>query len=222
MNIKIIYEDQHIIILDKPANMLSHAAKFHSGNDILSELGHSEYATITRLDYQTSGLMLIGKTKSATSALNHLAMTSQIHKTYEAIVLGYFPVPENTMTAYLLKDEKNSVVRLSNNKIPNSLEITTKYHVISEKNGFSHISIDLLTGRTHQIRAHMAYLEHPVAGDPLYGNIHLNKKMKLKTQALVSMQIAFNIPDANNMLHYLDNRIFVKSDFPFRDILEKR
>ncbi len=219
---KTIYEDQNIIILDKPTNMLSHAAKFHSGQDILSELGHSEYAIITRLDYQTAGLILIGKTKMATSTLNQLSMTSQIHKTYEAVVLGYFSIPEATLSAYLLKDEKNAVVRLSNNSVHNSLEITTKYRVISEKNGYSHISVDLLTGRTHQIRAHMAFLAHPVIGDPLYGNIHINKKLNLKTQALVSMKIAFDIPDTFNMLHYLDKKVFIKPDFPYKNILEKR
>jgi len=222
MNLKTIYEDDNILILDKPQGMLSHAAKHHEGDDIISSLGNKDYAAITRLDYQTAGLMLIGKNKPAISALNRLSMNHGIRKTYESIVIGYFPEVEGVLSAFLLKDEKSAIVRLSNNNVPGSVPIVTTYRVLKEKNGYSQIEVGIESGKTHQIRAHLAFVGHPVLGDPLYGNLRANKMAGQSTQLLVSMQIEFNVLDPLDPMYYLNRKKIRKPTFPFLATMEKR
>ncbi|MBU1144360.1 MAG: RluA family pseudouridine synthase [Firmicutes bacterium] len=220
--INIFYEDDLILIVDKPPKMLSHPDKLHKEPDLLSALKHPEYAVITRLDFNTSGLVLLGKSQKSISILNQLSRNNEIHKIYQCLVLNYFQNPEAILTAYLLKDEINSVVRLSDKKIENGQKIITSYKVLTEKNNCSLLEVELITGKTHQIRAHMAFAEHPLIGDPLYGQKSLNKKYNLHFQALVSTKIWFTIQDSTNPLFYLNKLLFEKKDTNLMALIDKR
>lgn len=221
MKIEIIYEDKNIVIVDKPQNLLVHRAQKLHETDLLSELHHPDYAVITRLDYQTSGLVLLAKKPEIASMLNHLSIENKIRKFYRAVLIGYFEKPEAVETAYLLKDTEKAVVRIHDEPLPQSLKIMTKYQILQEESGMSLAEIELLTGRTHQIRAHMAFLGHPVVGDPLYGNQAFNRKTQMKTQALSASRIEFAPLDATHQLAYLSNQIFSIKHFPYDFLMKK-
>ncbi len=216
----IIYEDKRIIIVDKPAGLLSHHAKGRQMDDLLSELGHPGYCLVSRLDYQTSGLLLVAKDNAAASVLNRLVSDGAVQKVYMAVLSGYLPKSADTLHSWLLKDEKSAVVRITDTPSIGTMPIETKYRVLREHAGLTLAEITLITGRTHQIRAQMAKIGHPVVGDPLYGDLRLNRKMNLEKQALVSMEITFHVPDEANLFHYLDNRTFSKDKFPFSYLID--
>jgi 23S rRNA pseudouridine955/2504/2580 synthase len=219
-NLKINYEDDALLIIEKPIGILSHPDAKLKENDILSTLktfrkDASLYAVINRLDFNTSGLVIIGKNNQSIIELNRLSSVKKIQKTYLCVVSGYFFVPEATLEGYLLKDSTQSIVRISSSKIANSQLISTRYKVIKEKSNMSILEVELLTGKTHQIRAHLAAVNHPIIGDPLYGIPSLNKKIGIKTQALCAYQLLFHDIETHSPLFYLNNRIFQTNDIPF-------
>ncbi len=218
--IKIIFEDENIIIVDKPIGMLSHPDEKLKEIDILTELktkkfDASHYAVINRLDFNTSGLVIVGKNTSAIKELNKASIERKIQKTYLCGVTGYFFSPSDTLVAYLLKDSTQSKVRISETEIANSQKIMTKYTVLQELNNMSLLEVELLTGKTHQIRAHLSHAGHPLLGDPLYGFPSVNKKIGLKTQALCAFRLHFHSIEESSVLYYLNNRDFKTTNIPF-------
>ena len=191
MSINTIYEDDNILIVDKPAGLLVHRARELQEPDLLAEIGHPEYGIITRLDFQTPGLLLLGKHPAALAVLNQRQRQHGIRKFYHAVLGGYFDEPEGLLRHYLRKDEGSAVVRISQTPFAKAQEALTSYRVIKEALTLSLVEIELLTGRTHQIRAVMAQIGHPVAGDPLYGNPALNRRLGLRHQALAAMRLEF-------------------------------
>lgn len=119
------------------------------------------------------------------------------------------PKKEETLKAYLFKDNKKSIVYISDTPKKGYQEIITKYTVISEnkQNNTSILDINLITGRTHQIRAHLAHIGHPILGDGKYGINEINKKFKLKYQQLKNHQIQFTFTTQAGILEYLNNKI---------------
>jgi len=206
MKLHILYEDERFILVHKPIKVLSHQTKGNELDDVLNLLHHPEYHVITRLDTNTEGIMLIAKDKESSSLLNQLSMNHLIKKTYLALCTGYFEKSEDILTAYLVKDSNQGIVRLSSEALPGLKEIKTKYKVLQEKNLLSLVEVELLTGKTHQIRAHMNFIGHPLLGDTLYGNPRLNQKFGLKTQALISYQISFHDIEESHPLYYLNNK----------------
>jgi 23S rRNA pseudouridine955/2504/2580 synthase len=218
--LKIIFEDENIIIVDKPIGMLSHPDEKLKEIDILSELkkvnsNAYHYAVINRLDFNTSGLVVVGKNLIAIKELNKASIDRKIQKTYLCGVTGYFFSPSETLVAYLLKDSTQSKVRISEVEVSNSQKIMTKYTVLQEINNMSLLEVELLTGKTHQIRAHLAHAGHPLLGDPLYGFPSVNLKVGLKTQALCAYRLHFHSIDESSLLHYLNNKDFKTETIPF-------
>ncbi len=210
-SLSVIYEDALILIVDKPAGMLTHPDKKLNQPDVITTLvadhhGSPTYGVINRLDFNTSGLVMIGKTQEAIKELNRLAIEKQIRKHYLCGVVGYFDYPEATLTDYLLKDSEQSVVRISSEELPNSKRIVTRYKVLDEYQGLSLLTVELLTGKTHQIRAHLAHHNHPIVGDPLYGYASINKKLGIKTQILCAYRLVFSIKDASSIFAYMNGK----------------
>lgn len=226
-NLPIIFEDNLIMIVNKPVGMLSHPDLHLKEIDILSFLKTNRddaknYAVINRLDYNTSGLVIIGKNNVAIKALNEASLEKSIQKTYLCAVTGYFQLPTDILTAYLLKDSTQSKVRISEFEIKNSQKIMTKYTVMSENNNMSLVEIELITGKTHQIRAHLAHIGHPIIGDPLYGFPSVNKKYGLKTQALCAYKLSFNGIKENSPISYLNQKKYAILDIPFQFLFAKK
>ena len=142
-----------------------------------------------RLDVQTGGLLLLAKTESALIKAESAFYHHQIEKTYRALVRGRPDPAEAKLTAYLLKDAKSSTVRIIPRYIPGAVKIETRYRVIDPGETVSRVEVDLLTGRTHQIRAHMAYIGHPVLGDDKYGDRAFNKEQGARRQKLWAVRL---------------------------------
>ena len=201
--IDVVYEDSEIIICDKRPGMLSHSG---GGEEINTLIGHikaylyqkGEYdpdnensfapALCHRLDRNTGGLVIAAKTAAALRRVNSEIKESNVVKKYLCAVHGTLEKKESVLTGYLLKDEETNTVTVYNKRplSENVKTIVTEYKVIAENGGLSLLDVALITGRTHQIRAHFASAGHPLLGDGKYGVNRNDKKAGYKYQALYS------------------------------------
>lgn len=194
----IIYEDENIIICDKESGVNSEAV-FNS----ISEK-YPGVKFIHRLDRNTQGLIAFALNEEAEKELLKAFKEKRAEKKYLALCFGKFIKKHDVLSAYLKKDEKNSVVKIFDGAGKGE-KIFTEYKVIKETGDFTLTEITLHTGKTHQIRAHMAHVGCPVAGDEKYGDSKLNKAHKLKRQCLIAKRLSF---DFEGKLSYLNGKIF--------------
>jgi len=180
--LKVVYEDNDILVADKPGGMTVHPSKLHQGDTLADEVrkylgGEDEFVfrCLTRLDKDTSGLVLIAKTLGAAQRLNEDMAAGNIHREYEAIVEdgpesqdGSAISDEGIIDAPIARasaDERD-IRRCVNHE--NGERAVTHYKVIERGEGYAKVRCTLETGRTHQIRVHMRYIGHPIKGDKLY------------------------------------------------------
>lgn len=196
----VVYSDENVCVCDKDSGVNSEAVF-----SVLSAEG--EYYFVHRLDRNTAGLIIFAKNKAAEEELLMEFKNHTAKKEYSALLFGRPPKDEDTVTLYLKKDEKTSFVKASENK-GEGKEAKTYYKLIDFKGDFSLVSIRLLTGRTHQIRATFAYLGCPVAGDGKYGDGEKNKRYSLTRQCLISRSLALR---SVGVLSYLNGREFLSN-----------
>ena len=184
LKLDVVYEDENILLIDKKPGLIVHPDENYHFDSALARIQHYLYekgeynpelensfapALVNRIDRNTGGIVIAAKTAEALRILNQKMKDRELIKLYLCIAVGNFEKKADTMTAYLEKNEKQNRVYISNKPRDGAKTIKTKYRVLSERNGLSLVEVDLLTGRTHQIRAHMAYIGYPVYGDPQYG-----------------------------------------------------
>lgn len=209
INIEKIYEDDNILVINKPTEIeVVSSSKEETVTTILSK----EYSYIKpchRLDRNTTGLVLFAKNPESLDILLEKFKTREINKNYHCTVHGKMPKKEETLKAYLFKDNKKSLVYISDTPKKGYLEILTKYKVISEDkdSNTSILDVELITGRTHQIRAHLAHIGHPIIGDGKYGINDINKKFKCKYQKLEDYKIEFKFTSDSGILNYLNGKV---------------
>ena len=211
-NLDIVYEDENIVVVNKPKNI---EVLSNNGNNLTTQI-QNMYNNLEntfpypchRLDRNTTGLVVFAKNHQSLDILNLKFKNSEIEKTYKCTVIGILKKKENTLKDYLFKDNKKSMVYISSIKKTGYREIITSYKVINEdkKNNLSILEVQLHTGRTHQIRAHLAHIGHPILGDGKYGNNEINKKFSKKTQELCAYRIKFNFKTPNDIIDYLNGK----------------
>ena len=199
-----VYEDENIYIADKYSGVSSEG--LHSE---LSKKG--EFYAVHRLDRNTQGLIVYAKTKEAEGELLCAFKEGRVNKTYIALCKNSFKARGATLTAYLKKDEKEAVVKVLGSPERGAEKIVTEYCVEENLGDIARVRINLHTGKTHQIRAHMAFLGCPVLGDEKYGDEELNSKYSARRQRLIAKYIKFNL---NGRLAYLNSKTF-ESGFCF-------
>lgn len=212
----IIYEDENIILLNKKVGLLCHPDGKDYTDNLVARLKKYLYSKgewspnnssftpslANRIDRNTGGIVIGAKNAECLKILNDKIKKREIEKYYLAAAHGKMPKSSDTLTAYLKKDENKNMVSVSDNPLENSKKIITEYKVIDYYYDASLLEIKLLTGRTHQIRAHLAHIGHPLFGDGKYGD----NKGRYR-QALYSYKLKFAFSD-ENLLSYLNNQTF--------------
>lgn len=206
----IVYEDDDLLIVNKPKGMVVHPAPGNSDGTLVNALLYHCKGTLSgingiirpgivhRIDKDTSGLLMVAKNDRA-----HLGLAEQIKehsfdRVYETVVYGQFKEDSGTVNAPIGRhpvDRKRMAVTASHSR-----EAVTHFQVLERLNGFTHLRVQLETGRTHQIRVHMAYIGHPVAGDPVYGPRKVISE--LHGQCLHAREIGFTHPVTGERMHF--------------------
>lgn len=230
-SIDIVYEDENIILLNKKVGLLSHPDESEYVDTLITRVKRylfekGEYrpedetsfapALVNRIDRNTSGIVICAKTAQALRVLNQKMKDRELHKLYLCIVHGKMDKKTDTLEGYLVKDEKKNKVFISKINKNGGKYISTKYTVQGYSDGLSLLEVDLLTGRTHQIRAHLASIGHPLLGDGKYGTNKLNKESGYKKQCLCSYKLIFDFTTDAEDLNYLNGKQFRIDDVWFK------
>ena len=217
----IVYEDENIILCNKRPGVLVHEDDSARDNTLIMHIKaylyqKGEYdpdeeqsfapALCNRIDRNTGGIVIAAKNAEALRVMNEKIKNDEIRKYYLCVVHGTLPKSSDTLTGYLKKNNADNLVDVSDKPKEGYKNIITKYRVLSELADRSLVEIDLVTGRTHQIRAHMAHIGHPLLGDGKYGINKDDKAKGYKYQALYSYRLIFDFGKDEGYLGYLSGK----------------
>ncbi len=193
----ILYEDENVLVADKESGVSSEAV-FRALED------EGERYFIHRLDRNTEGLLIFAKNREAEGELLSAFRERRVEKNYLALVFGRMERPADTLEAFLEKDGENARVRI--NTAGRGERIATSYEVLEERGETTLLKVTLHTGKTHQIRAHLAFIGHPVVGDEKYGDHAKNRALHATRQRLVAKELTLG---GGILLAYLDGKTFL-------------
>ncbi len=219
----IVYEDENIMLLNKRPGVLVHEDTAAAENTLIMHIKaylaqNGEYrpdeeqsfapALCNRIDRNTGGIVIAAKNAEALRMMNEKIRNDELRKFYLCAVHGKLKQERATLHGYLRKNSADNMVDISDKKKPGYKEIITKYRVLKEKNGVSLLEVELVTGRTHQIRAHMAHIGHPLLGDGKYGVNRSERERGYKYQALYAYRLKFDFITDGGVLQELDKKTF--------------
>lgn len=223
IRLDIVYEDDNILLINKPEGLIVHPDDNEYRDTLIMRIQHYLYdkgeykpdnensfkpSLVNRIDRNTSGIVIAAKNATALRILNKKLKDREIDKYYLCIVHNKPKKPSGTLTGYLSKNEDKNIVKVSNKQGDEAKTIKTYYETLATKNNLSLIKIKLLTGRTHQIRAHMASIGCPLLGDGKYGINKDDRKKGFTHQALCSYKLKFAFSTDGGELEYLNSKEF--------------
>ncbi|MGN1114493.1 MAG: pseudouridine synthase [Oscillospiraceae bacterium] len=232
--LNIVYEDENIMLLDKKCGLVVHEDESGTADTLINRVLHYLYekgeyapenehsftpALCNRIDRNTGGIVICAKNAESLRILNQKIKDREIHKRYLCITVGIPPKKHDVLKAYLERNEQTKTVKISAEKTAGNKTVVTEYTVLktSQKDNLALLDVNLITGRTHQIRAHMAYMGYPLLGDGKYGINQVNREFHVKTQALYSYKTSFEFTTDAGILSYLNGREFSVDNVWFKD-----
>lgn len=229
-SLRIVYEDENLLLVDKRPGIMVHAdatEKLHTlvthvraylyrkGEYDSMDKGAFAPAPCNRIDRFTGGIVIFAKNRQALRAMDALIRRREVKKHYICIVLGQMDAPHGALENYILKPEGRRSVVVCDRPMPGAQRAITRYETLSSNNDMSLIDCELVTGRTHQIRAQFAHTGHPLLGDGQYGNPDEGARFGREYQALYAYRVDMEFSGDAGPLDYLRGRSFAVRDVPF-------
>ena len=226
----IVYEDENLMLLNKRPGLLCHADEHEKVNTLITHIQAYLYqkkewnprdehsftpALCNRIDRNTGGIVMAAKNAETLRILNQKIKDREIAKFYLAIIHGRMAPPQGKLEGFLLKDESRAQVKVFHKPVPGGKSAATLYKTLKVNRGLSLVECELLTGRTHQIRAQFAAAGHPLLGDGKYGRERDNKQYGRSFQALYSYKLEFTFPTDAGLLEYLRGKVFTVENVGF-------
>ena len=232
--IDIVYEDENIILADKKTGLVVHEDESGSADTLINRITHYLYnkgeyspeaehsfapALCNRIDRNTGGIVICAKNAEALRVMSQKIKDRELQKKYLCVTVGIPKAKQAELKAYMIKDEKTKKVTVFDSPAEGTKTMITKYRVLAENKqlDIALLEVDLITGRTHQIRAHMAHIGYPLLGDGKYGSNRVNRQFGVKTQALYSYYLKFDFKTESGSLACLDKKEFIVKDIWFKD-----
>ncbi len=228
----IVYEDENLLLLNKRPGLVVHADETEKVNTLINHIQAYLYqkrewnprwenaftpALCNRIDRNTGGIVIAAKNAETLRIINEKIRSREIDKRYLCITLGRPRPAEGEVSCFLLKDEQKKLVSVYHRPVPGGKTAVTRYRTLETRGELSLLEVELLTGRTHQIRATMADLGCPLLGDGKYGDGKANRRYGETRQALYSYRLCFDFTTDAGILNYLRGRSFQVEAIPFRE-----
>ena len=226
----IVYEDENLMLLNKRPGLLCHADEHEKVNTLITHIQAYLYqkkewnpkdehsftpALCNRIDRNTGGIVMAAKNAETLRILNQKIKDREIAKFYLAIIHGKMTPLQGKLEGFLLKDEDKAQVKVFRKPVPGGKSAATLYKTLKINRGLSLVECELLTGRTHQIRAQFAAAGHPLLGDGKYGREKDNKQYGRSFQALYSYKLEFTFPTDAGILEYLRGKLYTVDNVDF-------